>query len=270
MSFFAKWFGKPSKKAGASAEAPASLFASSLHSVQHLPPAGHGSAPPRLSVAAAQDAESAPRPGERSARREMVYSSVRESMVRSGILSSGYKFKVLALDKRATQFIVMIDLAEQYFASSDKLAQIEALMAYSAKSRFDILVTSVYWRLNGQLGVAVQKRPAPAVVPPQQPVVASPVAQAPSGMDPVEEAEIAAFKKALLEAAARPVPSLEGDAAAKAAARVAPRPAAIVPPRDAAQNAQLARDAARQGGVPAPTPETNFGGLSNTQYGDLH
>ena len=85
-------------------------------------------------------------------------------------------------------------------------------------------------------------------------------------MDPVEEAEIEAFKKALLEAAMRPVPALEGAEAA--------RPAPIVPARassaSAAENNERARQAARKGGTPAPTPDTTFGGLSATQYGDLN
>ncbi len=289
MSFFARWLGKSSKKPASAPAAQHSVFAESLHTVQHDPGVGRPSMMASRSSVAPHAADGAPRPGERSARREMVYSAVRESMVRSGILSSGYKFKVLALDKRATQFIVMVDLAEQFCASPDKLGQIEALIAYSAKSRFEILVTSVYWRLNAQLGVqgAKSKADAPAatartgvanaptgvaasapvvmgaapVVAPQQPAVS-----ATPGVDPVEEAEIEAFKKALLEAAMRPVPALEGAEAA--------RPAPIVPARassaSAAENNERARQAARKGGTPAPTPDTTFGGLSATQYGDLN
>ena len=279
MSFFANWFGKSAKKpASAEAEQP-SVFSHSLRTVQHELPLSVGGPllPPKASPAADN---LPPRPGERSARREMVYSSVRESMVRSGILSAGYKFKVLALDKRATQFIVMIDLAEQFVDTHDKLAQIEALIAYSAKARFEILITSVYWRLNGQLGVLSAKATsgAAAALRASMPAAASAPLVAASyqvpapmpGIDPVEEAEIEAFKKALMEAAMNPVPTLEG-----AAPLVAPKPAAaraapIVPPRPAPNANQQARDAARRGGSPAPTAETNFGGLSATQYGDLN
>ena len=275
MSLFAKWFGKSAKKpVVAEAELP-SVFSHSLRTVQHdLSPQFGPMVQPKPAPAADT---SPPRPGERSARREMVYSSVRESMVRSGILSAGYKFKVLALDKRATQFIVMIDLAEQYISAPDKLTQIEALIAYSAKTRFEILITSVYWRLNGQLGVASAKATtgAAAALRASMPAAASaPLvaakAQAPaSGIDPVEEAEIEAFKRALMEAAMKPVPTLDG-AAPMAAAKPATRAAPIVPPRPVPDPLQQARDAARRGGSPAPTPETNFGGLSATQYGDLN
>ena len=276
MSLFAKWFNRPGKKPAMVAMGPQTMFAEPLSMMQ--PDALASSAPlvgVRPAGALAPQHDSAvPRPGERSARREMVYSAVRESMVRSGILSAGYKFKVLALDKRATQFIVMVDLAQQYCASPDKLTQIEALIAYSAKTRFEIVVTSVYWRLNAQLGAATSKAPsavatAGAAAAPQAAVVPVPL-----GMDPVDEAEIAAFKKALLEAALHPVPALDGAAASqRGATSAAPRPAPIVPAapaRSAAHHTQAARDAARQGGAPAPTADTTFGGLSNTQYGDLH
>lgn len=267
MSIFAKWFSRPEKKTAFAPLGPQTMFAEPMGMGQHdMLAAQSPLVAARPMAAAPQHDSAAPRPGERSARREMVYSAVRESMVRSGILSAGYKFKVLALDKRATQFIVMVDLAQQYCASPDKLTQIEALIAYSAKTRFEIVITSVYWRLNAQLGVASTKAPS-AVTAPQPAVVPVPL-----GMDPVDEAEIAAFKKALLEAALNPVPALDGASAAnRAATSAAPRPAPIVPPaRSAAHNAQIAREAAQRGGAPAPTADTSFGGLSNTQYGDLH
>ena len=277
MSLIARWFDKSSKLPARADAAQSSVFAESLRTAQHdsQTAASLGAKP----LIAPHAAEITHRPGERSARREMVYSSVRESMVRSGILSAGYKFKVLALDKRATQFIVMIDLAEQFAASPDKLSQIEALIAYSAKSRFEILVTSVYWRLNSQLGaLSAKAKSASASVPGMASIRANAatakagvagIAAAPAnGIDPIEEAEIEAFKKALLDAAACPVPALQGHVQP---AHAATRPAPSVPARASdAQNVESARRAARQGGVPAPTPDTNFGGLSTTQYGDLN
>ncbi len=271
MSIFAKWFSRPEKKPAVAAFGPQTMFAEPLGHSQHDMLAAQSPLVGAKSMAAASPHDSAaPRPGERSARREMVYSAVRESMVRSGILSAAYKFKVLALDKRATQFIVMVDLAQQHCASPDKLTQIEALIAYSAKTRFEIVITSVYWRLNAQLGAVSSKAPraASAGAAPSQ----APMAPVPLGMDPVDEAEIAAFKKALLDAAMNPVPALEGaPASQRAATSTAPRPAPIVPPaRRATDPTQIAREAARRGGAPAPTADTSFGGLSNTQYGDLH
>ena len=54
------------------------------------------------------------------ARRELLYAVVREAMVRAGVLSSSYKFKVLSLDPRGRQFLVMVDLA--HGAGSDTTA----------------------------------------------------------------------------------------------------------------------------------------------------
>ncbi|GAB2809672.1 hypothetical protein GCM10027276_08020 [Comamonas piscis] len=271
MSIFAKWFSRPEKKSAFAPLGPQTMFAEPLGMSQHDMLAAQSPLVAAKPVAAAPQHDSAaPRPGERSARREMVYSAVCESMVRSGILSAGYKFKVLALDKRATQFIVMVDLAQQHCASPDKLTQIESLIAYSAKTRFEIVITSVYWRLNAQLGAASSKAPSIGTAGTAAPQAT--VLPVPLGMDPVDEAEIAAFKKALLEAAMNPVPALDGATAShRSATSTAPRPAPIVPPaRSAAQQAEMAREAARRGGAPAPTADTSFGGLSNTQYGDLH
>src|SRR6478735_1056779 len=83
---------------------------------------------------------------ERMARRELLYTVVREAMVRAGVLSSSYKFKVLSLDPRGRQFLVMVDLSQGAGNDTTRLAEIEALIAQAAKSRHDILVSAVYWR----------------------------------------------------------------------------------------------------------------------------
>ena len=56
------------------------------------------------------------RRGERLERRELLYAVVRESMTSAGVLSSGYKFKVLSLDSRGVQYLIMMDLARQLVA----------------------------------------------------------------------------------------------------------------------------------------------------------
>ena len=61
------------------------------------------------------------RKGERMARRELLYAVVRQAMMRAGVLSSGYKFKVLSLDPRGHQFLVMIDLARTYGGDAGRL-----------------------------------------------------------------------------------------------------------------------------------------------------
>ncbi|MBP7565761.1 MAG: hypothetical protein KA795_07120 [Burkholderiaceae bacterium] len=93
------------------------------------------------------------RRSERLDQRERLYSVVRESMVRSGVLSSGYKFKVLSLDARGSQFLVMMDLARELAREPTRLTEVEGLIAQVAKQRFGIVVTAVYWRLNEQVVV---------------------------------------------------------------------------------------------------------------------
>ena len=66
-------------------------------------------------VAPAAPAEhAANRKNERMERRELLYAVVRDAMVRAAVLSASYKFKVLSLDQRGRQFLVMMDLASEY------------------------------------------------------------------------------------------------------------------------------------------------------------
>ena len=240
------------------------------------------------------------RKNERIERRELLYLVVRDAMVRASVLSSSYKFKVLSLDQHGRQFLVMIDLAREYGGDTARLAEIEALIAQTAKARFDILVTAVYWRTNehvalgqplksgtpGALGHAhapdppapaptltprPPRRPAPLVPPappePLLPVIgaeplvppaapSTPLLSPRTGAryEPIEADEVAAFKRALTEAAAT------GPA-------VAPAPTGV---------------SVRSGPRLAPSASTGFedteipddhgpsSDLSRTQYGDLH
>ncbi|RYF21621.1 MAG: hypothetical protein EOO33_16750 [Comamonadaceae bacterium] len=233
------------------------------------------------------------RKNERMERRELLYTVVRDAMVRAGVLSAGYKFKVLSLDQRGRQFLVMMDIAREYGGETIRLSEIEALIAQTAKSRFDILVTAVYWRINDHVAVGIPQRsgaghaiaPSPTAVPaappiavapqprtaPAQPPVrpappaplvppSAPVSPAPAGaprqaprFDPIEADEVAAFKRALSSAAAAKPP------APAAQPGVAVRSGPLLPP------------------APTGFEDTEIPGhrdsrsqdLSNTQYGDL-
>ena len=70
------------------------------------------------------------RKAERLERRELIYSVVRDSMIRAGVLAASYKFKVLSLDARGLQYIIMMDLTNQVTADTVRLAEIEALIDY--------------------------------------------------------------------------------------------------------------------------------------------
>jgi hypothetical protein len=99
------------------------------------------------------------RKSERLERRELLYAVVRESMIRVGVLSSKYKFKVLSLDSRGSKYLIMMDLAEQHVAEASRLAEMEGLIAQSAKARHNILVTAVYWRANEHVTSGLTQRP---------------------------------------------------------------------------------------------------------------
>lgn len=171
-------------------------------------------------IASSRNAASAPpgqgnaqpgnRKSERMARRELLYAVVRDAMTRAGMLSSSYKFKVLSLDSRGRQFLVMMDLGREYGDETSRLAEIEALIAQKAKATHDIVVTAVYWRLNDHVAVGLpQSRPVssrPSSPMPLEslpaPLVSSPAplaARSPAAgrYEPLAADEVAAFNKAL-------------------------------------------------------------------------
>lgn len=92
-----------------------------------------------------------PRRGRRILRREQLFSVVRESLIRAGILSSSYEFKVLALDSNGDAFLVLIDLALPADALPDEyLLEIERWIQQSGHKRHSMQVQSVYWRRQPQ------------------------------------------------------------------------------------------------------------------------
>jgi hypothetical protein len=204
------WFSPQKKKAP---EAP-------VNSVLSRPE----SSKPHSSTRQAGTAQSSgARKQERLERRELLYAVVRESMVRAGVLSSSYKFKVLSLDPRGRQFMVMVDLAQGAHNDTNRLSQIEAMVAQSAKARYDIAVSAVYWRANEHVAigdpahptqVAKKAEPAPSSrpmplqtdaiesgpAPLYEPMPSRPAdlrAAAAQRVDPLQADEVAAFRKAL-------------------------------------------------------------------------
>ena len=145
--------------------------------------------------------QNAVRKDQRMARRELLYTVVRDAMMRAGVLAAGYKFKVLSLDQRGAQFLVMVDLAQEYGSDAARLSGIEDMVARSAKNRFDILVPAMYWRVNAQIGASAQPvAPVPRTAPLVPPAPPSPLPM--PRFEPIEADEMAAFKQALASAAA--------------------------------------------------------------------
>lgn len=155
-----------------------------------------------------------PRRGRRLLRREQVFAVVRESLIRGGVLSTSYGFKVLALDSNGDSFLVLVDLALPPQAMPDEyLLEIERWVQESAKARHAMEVRAVYWRRKpspeqvgqalraamvtqarreSELGSAGTAIPRPRVNPSRGPVQA------------VAEDEVKAFRDALT--AAPPAP----------------------------------------------------------------
>ncbi|WP_298212878.1 hypothetical protein [Acidovorax sp.] len=264
------------------------------------------------------------RKNERMERRELLYTVVRDAMVRAGVLSASYKFKVLSLDQRGRQFLVMMDLAREYGGETVRLSEIEALIAQTAKTRYDILVTAVYWRINDHVALGIPQKgvapqgaalPVPAAVPPmarRPPVAAAPAPVAKPAAPvatatpaaPVAPAVPTVPTAPVRPAAAAPVlgtasswPALMA-AGPAAAAPEAPRQAApryepieadeVAAFKRALANAAAAPAAPAKPGVPVrsgpllpPSQPTGFEDtempgadnrspdLSNTQYGEL-
>ncbi|MES2879707.1 MAG: hypothetical protein V4713_14940, partial [Pseudomonadota bacterium] len=157
---------------------------------------------------------------ERHERRELLYSVVRDSMIRAEVLAANYKFKVLSLDAHGLQYLVMMDLSKQSASDPVRLTEIESEIARTAKMRHDITVTAVYWRLNEQVtaGLSQTLSPHGAQRPPQiaeqqpppsektgtQSTPATPI------YEPLQDDEVAAFKQALAKVTPATAPRASG------------------------------------------------------------
>ncbi|GAD21204.1 hypothetical protein [Acidovorax sp. MR-S7] len=286
MSLFSWFFRKPQAKAPAARPRPA---APPLRA-EAAPLAGARNSKPLLEPQPTPE-QLAGRKNERMERRELLYTVVRDAMVRAGVLSAGYKFKVLSLDQRGAQFLVMMDLVPEYGSDTARLSEIEAMIAQAARTRFDILVTAVYWRVNDQAAgsrraaaapaaatgtapaplaptsptslIIAAPRPAPArngnpvlssrpapLVPPAPPAAARTTPR----FEPIEADEVAAFKQALVHAAAtRPV-------APPPPLGVTTRSGPLLPPAPAPTGFE---------DTVMPGQDGRVSDLSTTQYGDL-
>lgn len=188
-----------------------------------------------------------PRRGRRILRREQLFSVVRESLIRAGILSSSYEFKVLALDSNGDAFLVLIDLALPADAMPDEyLLEIERWIQQSAKKRHSMQVQAVYWRrqapqdqrghaLKAAVGAQTQREaPFASPSPPSLAAAGKPVAQR-----PMTDEEVKAFRWNL-QTPAMPKHSFAGEAQSEEGLEEHP-----------------------------PESHSDFSALSETQYGKL-
>ena len=141
--------------------------------------------------------------------RESLYEVVRSVMLRSEVLSSHYKFKVLSLDTKGRQFLVMIDLLNDAALQPHRWSGIEQLMTLTALQHHDLQVKGLYWRLMMQpttptVGMSAKSESPVAQAAPQAAVVAVaasvPIAAPIHGFEPIHQDEVLAFKKAIADA----------------------------------------------------------------------
>lgn len=170
-------------------------------------------------------------------------------MIRAGVLAASYKFKVLSLDVSGLQYLIMMDLANQSAGDTSRLAEIEAMMAQSAKMRHNILVTAVYWRVNEHVTAGLSQR-QPALAPHPSAMPISPAKRVPQPHQPLHQDEVAAFKRALASVA--PAVPLVASGQIVTSGRRNP-----TPPVEFEDTQMVA-------------PDERASPLSTTQYGDLN
>ncbi len=145
------------------------------------------------------------RRAERVERREQLYGVVRDAMTRAGVLSASYKFKVLSLDSRGGSYLIMTDLSSQASIDTQRMAEIESLIAQTAKSRHEILVAAVYWRLSDHVTAGLSAKL------PQQASAPVSASNAPDQPQAVDLTEVLAFKSAFAAVAVATPLSASGE-----------------------------------------------------------
>lgn len=157
--------------------------------------AGPTAAPPRMNLE------------ERKAyRREMLYQSVRECMLRLEALASMYKFKVMSVDERHHRFIVMIEVTGAFEAQlgGTRLShpQIEAYIRKRSYERHGVVIEGMYWRVDASQPTFTRARragdvPGTPLKPPSARQRQADPRLARQGYEPVSEHERRQFVQAL-------------------------------------------------------------------------
>jgi hypothetical protein len=144
---------------------------------------------------------------QRQERREQLYTVVRDAMLRSGVLAASYKFKVLSLDQRGRQFLVMVDMLHSHALAGTQFMEIEHWIAANAAQQHDLQVKGIYWRVND---TSVQSPMAPEVQKRSlESAALHPPTRSKTGVfEPIGRDEVLAFKQAVA-AGAVPVPNGE-------------------------------------------------------------
>lgn len=188
-------------------------------------------------------------------RREQLYAVVRAAMLRSEILAANYKFKVLSLDLKGRQFLVMVDLLSADVLPASQFAELEHLIAANAAQQHDLQVKAVYWRVADHRSathtttpsVPSNDRSAEVVTKTAMPQAAPPLRQ--PAFEPINPDEVLAFQRAVAAATAA-TPAVRQGQAVTSGPRRAPAPQGF-------EDTQLLE------------PDDAASPLSRTQFGNL-
>ena len=236
------------------------LMPKSRHPKQTVSTANNAVLPKQTSSGQATTTPDTDLKTQRQERRERLYAVVREAMLRSEVLASRYKFKVLSLDTHGRQFLVMVDLLDARAVLPERFSVIEQLIISHAAQQHGMYVKSVYWRVNelataapapqaAAPDVSVQVERSATSVPSAPHMAPQNTAHAPI-FDPIDQAEVLAFKKAI-----GALPTAKTDAIAGQLRTSGPRRPSV---RTGYEDTQLLE--------PSEDPASP---LSRTQFGDL-
>lgn len=85
-------------------------------------------------------------------RREMLYQSIRESLLQLQVISSMYKFKIMNVDERHHRFIAMVEVTNGFEAKRDGIrlafSQIEEFIRKRTLERYGVSLDAIFWRVN--------------------------------------------------------------------------------------------------------------------------
>lgn len=90
-----------------------------------------------------------PSRNQRMAHRDQLFGVIREAMLNADIQPTGFRFKVLSLDGRGEEFLVMVDLSDPSGGDILNLSHVERAIEDIALLRHGIVVKAVYWRHQG-------------------------------------------------------------------------------------------------------------------------
>ena len=107
-------------------------------------------------------------------RRELLFETIRASLNTRFIAPNTYRFRVMRTDKRGHCFVIMLDMSPTFMASPGgqhaELAETAALLTKNAQTKYGLIVSGVYWRVDETLDVSVANWARPSVpVPLEQP-----------------------------------------------------------------------------------------------------